>query len=112
MVIYQQYKKGINKGRLDRVKIAELYKFSYKQINKAYNNWIQIFRISNSSLTFEEYLLKLVEANINPDMLGNDYHLSRYDDESPYNVHTCRFVRKYINMKEQIQNGKNTLMDR
>lgn len=103
-------KVGPNKGRLDREKVAELYCLSIKQVYKAYNNWIQIFRIKESNLTFEQYLNKLKEANITPDNLGNDnndWHLSRYDDESPYSLNTCRFVYKHINMYEQIIHGKN-----
>jgi hypothetical protein len=102
--------KGINKGRLDRPKTAELYGFTIKQIYKAYNNWIQIFRVKGSTLSFEEYLNKLKEANIIPEQLGNDnydWHLSRYDDESPYTKETCRFVYKHINMSEQVLNGRN-----
>lgn len=65
-------------------------------------------------LGFIDHLDKLIEVNINPDHLGNDnedYHLSRPDDESPYRKDTCRFVKKQINMMEQIANGRNRFIN-
>lgn len=100
-------KTGMNKGRLDRPALAEQRNLSLKEVYKAYNNWIQIFRIEGSTLTFEEYLNKMKETGISPFDLGNDnhnYHLSRFNDEGPYTNESCRFVSKYINMNEQTTN--------
>lgn len=98
--------KGINKKRLDRNKLCEQTGLSKKQIYKAYNNWIQIFRIPDSTLTFEQYLIKLDEAGIKPEDVGNysqNYHLSRYNDEGPYTNESCRFIPKPENMNEQVR---------
>jgi len=95
---------GINIGRIDRVKSALMYDLSLEEFSKAYNNWIQIFRIDGSNLTFEEYLMKMKEVGIKPFDVGNDneqYHLSRYNDEGPYTISSCRFIRKIENLQEQ-----------
>ena len=95
---------GLNKNRLDRRSTAKQFGLSYNQIYKAYNNWIQIFRVENSTLTFEEYLYKLKESVILPDDVGNNneqYHLSRYNDEGPYTNTSCRFILKIENLMEQ-----------
>ena len=108
-------KEGANKNRLDRVALSKQIGFSIEEIYKAYNNWIQIFRIKESTLTFEEYLYKMKEAGIRPVNLGNenyDYHLSRYTDDGPYTKNSCRFILKKNNLKEQVENGKNTIVDR
>lgn len=98
-------KKGVNKNRLDRISLAKQLNFTKQQVYKAYNNWIQIFRIEGSSLTFEEYLNKMLDAGILPENVGNDmnmdYHLSRYNDEGPYTNESCRFILKTENMLEQ-----------
>lgn len=101
---------GLNRGRLNRNVAAVARGLSQKELHKAYNNWIQIFRIEGSNLKFDEYLDKLLEAGITPNCLGNGlnkYHLSRYDDEGPYTINSCRFITKAENMQEQITNGKN-----
>lgn len=102
------FQTGINKGRLDRIKVADVVGFTYKQVSKAYNNWIQIFRIENSDLTFEEYLNKLKEANITPDNVNNinGYNLARFNDEGPYTKESCRFIPCLQNSNEQVMNGK------
>lgn len=103
------YQSGPNKGRLDRNQTAKLVNLSKRQLSKAYNNWIQIFRIPESTLTFEQYLNKLREANITPDDVGNliyQYHLARIGDIGPYANDTCRFILKKDNLQEQYINGK------
>lgn len=100
-------KYGINRGRLDRPILCKERELTKEEIHKAYNNWIQIFRIKESTLTFEEYLNKMNDVGISPFDVGNDneqYHLSRYNDEGPYTNESCRFVKKYINMSEQTTN--------
>ena len=97
-------KTGLNKGRLDRPSTAELLGYSEKELSKAYNNWIQIFRKEGSTLSFEEYLTKLTEAGIRPDNVGNritDYHLCRVNDEGGYRNDNCSFKVKSINIDEQ-----------
>jgi len=106
---------GPNRNRLDREIVAKHLNYSIEEVYKAYNNWIQIFRIEGSTLTFEEYLNKLNETGIRPSDLGNDnnnYHLSRYTDEGPYTNNSCRFVMKRVNMEEQILHGRNKFIDR
>lgn len=91
---------------LDRKKICKMFNLNYKQLAKAYNNWIQIFRIKESNLTFEQYLLKLKETNINPDNIGNkrdQYNLARYNDIGPYTAKNCRFITRLQNENEQIK---------
>ena len=98
------YISGINKNRLDRKKISSMYGITYNQVNKAYNNWIQIFRMTGSNLTFEQYLDKMKEVNITPDQVGNEfgkYNLSRYNDEGPYTNNSCRFILFEENLKEE-----------
>lgn len=107
--------RGINKGKLDRSKTAELIGWNQKQVYKAYNNWIQIFRMEGSTLTFEQYILKLKEVGITPEQVGNSidsYHLSRYNDEGPYTHKSCRFITKKENLEEMVPSNpyQNTLM--
>src|SRR5579859_6723740 len=105
--------KGLNKGRLDRKKTAVMFGFTDKQIYKAYNNWIQIFRKFGSNLTLEQYLVKMVTQSLTPNHLGNgvnDYHLCRDNDEGGYTNDNCSFKLKSENLDEQVQNGKNWIL--
>lgn len=95
---------GPNIGRLDRSLIAQLYKFTPKEVHKAYLNWMEVFRIEGSTLTFEEYLDKLWYSKLTPSDVGTylgQYNLSRYNDEGPYTKDSCRFILKEENLAEQ-----------
>ena len=75
-------------------------------MRKAYVNWQDIFRIAGSSLTFRQYLDKMVEAGITPNQIGNgrdQYNLSRYGDVGVYSDETCRFTKRIENEREQHQ---------
>ncbi len=107
--------KGMNVNRLDRKRAAELYGLTDAQLHKAYNNWIQIFRMEGSTLTFQEYLNKLDEASITPDEVGtynHQYQLSRVNDEGPYTKESCRFLLKTENFREQVDNGSHYVYGR
>ena len=94
----------MNKGRLNRKQVAEKYKYTAKEINKAYLNWMEVFRIEGSTLTFEQYLDKLQQANLSPSDIGiasEKYNLSRYNDEGPYTWDSCRFITRRENVQEQ-----------
>ena len=98
--------KGVNKTRLNRQATADLYGFSFQQIHKAYNNWNMLFKRKNSTLTFKEYLDKMVEVKITPDDLGtgiDDYNLCRVNDEGDYHNYNCSFKPKRENLAEQIR---------
>lgn len=98
------YKSGTNVGNLNRTLAANLLGLTKEELSKAYNNWIQIFRIDGSSLTFVQYLDKMKEADIGPYDVGNSidqYHLSRYNDVGPYTNESCRFLLKKENLFEQ-----------
>lgn len=98
------YKSGPNKGRLDRQKAAKKLGLSYDALHKGYNNWCQTFRMSESSLTLEQYFIKLSEAKITVFDLGNNigkYNLARYNDIGPYTNISCRFVKVEENLEEQ-----------
>lgn len=79
--------------------------WQYTEVVKAYNNWIQIFRIKNSTLTFEQYLYKMHEVKIRPFDIGmslnEQYQLSRYNDEGPYTNQSCRFILAKLNLEEE-----------
>lgn len=95
---------GVNKGRLDRSTTAVCIGWSVREVSKAYNNWIQIFRMEGSDLTFEQYVRKMRDIGIRPDDVGNgrvQYHLARHGDMGPYSVATCRFILKSENLAEQ-----------
>ena len=98
------WEEGPNIGRLDRYHIAVLYNFSKEEVNKAYLNWMEVFRIEDSTLTFEEYLDKLWFNGLTPSDVGTylgQYNLSRYNDEGPYTKESCRFILKEDNLAEQ-----------
>lgn len=98
------YNFGVNVGRLNRSEVSKITGFSKNEIKKAYLNWIKIFRIENSTLTFEDYLKKLKDANIRPTDVGlaiDSYNLSRYNDTGPYTKDSCRFILKKDNLNEQ-----------
>lgn len=98
------WESGVNIGRLDRTYIAELYKFTKKEIDKAYLNWMEVFRVEGSTLTFEQYLDKLYLSKLTPSDVGTylgKYNLSRYNDEGPYTIDSCRFILKEENLAEQ-----------
>ena len=100
------WKTGTNVGRLHRAEAARKLKLSKKEIHKAYSNWILIFRMDGSTLTFEQYLNKLDAAGIRPFDLGNginDFHLARVNDDGPYTNDTCRFITKRENLAEQVR---------
>jgi hypothetical protein len=95
---------GPNKGAVDHKAAASRYGFTLTEIKKANNNWIAIFRIKGSNLSFEQYLDKLLEAKINPSQVGigsGKYHLARLNDEGPYTENSCRFITSTANSKEQ-----------
>lgn len=107
---FPTFKRGPNTGRLDRKATAKALGWSNAEIGKAYNNWIQIFRKQNSTLTFEEYCDKLKEAKIRPYDVGcvfGKYSLSRYTDDGPYTFESCRFILCKDNRIEQDLNGRN-----
>jgi hypothetical protein len=98
------HQNGLNKNRLDRKIICEMYSFTYKEVTKAYLNWQDIFRFDGSNLTFKQYLDKLVEMGLTPSNVGNDfgfYNLSRYNDVGCYSNDNCRFITREENLEEQ-----------
>ena len=99
------YESGPNKGRLNRDAAALQWGITKEELHKIYNNWVQTFRFKESTLTFEQYLLKMDEASITPNQIGHhmdeQYHLSRYGDIGPYTNDSCRFVVKRANLAEQ-----------
>lgn len=100
---------GRNRGRLDRVAAAKQTGLTRRQLSKAYNNWIQIFRVEGSTLGFADYLEKMREAAITPDDVGcrtGRYNLARIGDDGPYTSEACRFVTQAQNLAEQIANGR------
>jgi hypothetical protein len=100
---------GSNKGRLDRNATAAQLGWTIGQVSKAYNNWIQVFRMSGSTLTFEQYINKMKETGILPEDVSNHiggYHLARYGDEGPYTNESCRFILTEDNLQEQRDNGR------
>jgi len=99
-----KFSSGINIGRLNRKLAAKSVGLTVSELSKAYNNWIQIFRMPGSNLTFEQYLKKMQKAGIRPRDIGNritQYQLSRFNDEGPYTKTSCRFLKKSQNLKEQ-----------
>lgn len=98
------YGDGVNKGRLMRKQVAELFNITGKQLTKAYLNWQDIFRIPGSDLTFCEYLEKMRDSGLNPDQIGTSnkgFNLSRIDDSGPYTKGRCRFLPRLDNIAEQ-----------
>lgn len=90
-----KHKTGSNIGRINHRQTSKLYGFAEKDFQKAYLNWLHIFRFADSSLTFEQYLNKLSEAKIVPTDVGNrknQYNLARINDEGPYTNESCRFI--------------------
>ena len=57
------------------------------------------------TLSFEEYLYKAYQANLNnPNQIGpksNSYHLGRCKDLGGYTKHNCRFITHKENTKER-----------
>jgi hypothetical protein len=105
--------KGPNIGRLDRKSTAKFWSLTEQEISKAYNNWIQIFRMPMSTLTFEQYLTKMKNMNLGPLDIGpstGQYHLSRYNDEGPYTNDSCRFILAIENLEEQKRTNPYQLM--
>jgi hypothetical protein len=97
---------GSNKGRINHQKVAIQYNFTAKEVEKAYLNWIHIFRFTESTLTFKQYLDKLLEVKITPTDVGNkinQYNLSRFNDKGPYTNDSCRFILSTENLKEQFR---------
>lgn len=100
---------GPNRGRLNRPVAALAWRMSEAEISKAYNNWIQIFRYIESTLTFAQYLTKMREAGIGPLDLGmknGQWQIARLGDQGAYTIDNCRFVLREVNFAEQVQNGK------
>lgn len=100
---------GINKGRLDRPAAALAWGLSASDMSKAYNNWIQVFRYDDSTLTFHQYLTKMQEAGIAPHQIGvknGQWNLSRNGDAGAYTKDNCRFLLREENFAEQVQSGK------
>ena len=74
------------------------------QLFKAYWNWQEVFRFEGSTLTFREYLDKLIEIGITPSDVGNrdgQFNLSRFNDEGSYTNENCRFITREKNLEEQ-----------
>lgn len=95
---------GLNANKLDRKALANLKDLTGREIAKAYNNWIQIFWIEESTLTFEEYLNKLEEIGITPSSVGTklqDYQLARFGDTGAYTKENCRFITMKDNLNEE-----------
>lgn len=93
-----------NAGQIDRAAVSVLYGFTIRQLTKAYLNWQDVFRYKDSTLTYQDYLDKMIEAEITPDDIGNgrkQYNLSRYGDEGPYTKQNCRFILRVDNEREQ-----------
>lgn len=102
-------KSGINLGRLDRPASASAWGLTVPELSKAYNNWIQIFRYTDSRLTFHQYLLKMRAAGIGPLEVGlknGQWQLARKGDSGAYTAKNCRFIPREANFAEQVQNGK------
>ena len=98
------HSKGTNKGSLDRLSVSAIYSITVDQLFRAYCNWQHVFRFEESTLTFEQYLNKLAEAGIRPEDVGtspHQYNLSRFKDEGPYTVESCRFITRRENLAEQ-----------
>lgn len=101
------HKKGTT--HLDYDKIALKYGWDRQLIKKARHNWLQIFRRENSTLTFKDYLDKLVEAKISPKNVGiyvSQYHLSRDLDIGGYHKNNCKFLLVTENLKDAFRNGR------
>ena len=97
---------GPNKNSLNRTETCQLFGLTKEEIYKAYNNWIQIFRKPESTLTFEQYLIKMQEAGIRPFDLGNKnghYQLARHKDIGGYTQENCRFITQEENSKELVR---------
>lgn len=59
-------------------------------------------------LTFELYVKKLLEANIEPHQVGRtlgSYQLGRFTDSGDYTESSCRFITQTQNLLERSQNG-------
>lgn len=59
-------------------------------------------------LTLDEYRQKLIDAGIQPHMVGQrreSYHLSRKTDRGDYTVESCRFLLHLENTAEKVANG-------
>ncbi|MCG2586540.1 hypothetical protein [Massilia sp. TS11] len=59
-------------------------------------------------LTFQQYILKLAEAGIEPSMVGlrrGMYNLARFTDRGDYTPSSCRFITVEENQAEQAKNG-------
>lgn len=100
------FKDGPNAGRVDRKALAAKLDVSVEQCYKLYNSWIQIFRLEGSTLSLSQYIRKIKEAGITPYDIGHgseSYQLSRYNDEGPYTVRSCRFITKTENLQEQVR---------
>lgn len=96
--------KGNNIGRINREATAKKYNITVDLLFKAYWNWQHIFRIETSTLTFENYLDKMINAGLTPIDIGNaegQYNLSRYGDDGPYTNDNCRFITRKQNLAEQ-----------
>src|SRR5712675_930167 len=64
------HQNGINKGRLDFPLLAANYGWSIREINKARQAWVNVFRFEESNLTFEQYLNKLKLQRLRPNDIG------------------------------------------
>lgn len=103
------FETGINKGRLNRPVAAATWKMTIMEIGKAYNNWIQVFRYSESTLTFHQYLTKMRAVQIGPFDVGvknGQWQLARDGDAGAYTDGNCRFIPSEANFAAQVQNGK------
>jgi hypothetical protein len=63
-----------------------------------------------SNLTFDQYLVKLKEAEItHTKQLGSysgQFHLGRVGDVGNYEINTCRFITSNQNHREAFENGR------
>lgn len=96
-------------GRLDRRMLAEQLGVCDKKVRQLYNNWRDRFSLQpESTLTFEQFLIKIQEAGISPYQIGckrGQYQLARFDDKGPYTDNTCRFITEEQNREEQNTNS-------
>ena len=62
------------------------------------------------TITFEQYIQMMSNANITEDMIGthsNAYQLARYKDQGIYSIENCRFITRTENLKELFEHYDN-----
>lgn len=71
--------------------------------------WQASIRELDSELTFEQYMHKVIEAQLNtPDQIGKragQFQLGRIGDVGRYTTENCRFITTRQNHRERYENG-------